>query len=100
MSDNRLCSGNVQKRTSPTATRHCMFQARRALLLERETTLQRWALKLDLESARQAAAAKTLHQQLSKVTSTCHQCVNVCSTVDAMLGSHRMWAQKTAPVCA
>ena len=43
-------------------------QARRAALLERETGLQRWAIKLDLEAARQAAAAKALHQQLQKVS--------------------------------
>lgn len=43
------------------------LQGRRALLLERETGLQRWAIKLELESSRQAAAAKNLQQQLQKV---------------------------------
>ena len=45
----------------------CEQQARRAALLERETGLQRWAVKLELESARQAAAARSLLQQLQKV---------------------------------
>lgn len=90
MSENRVYNGNERKTTSQTATCHCVFQARRALLLERETSLQRWAVKLDLESARQAAAAKTLHQQLSKVTSMCYQCINMCSMIDAMHGSHRI----------
>ena len=33
-------------------------------MLERETGLQRWAMKLELESVRQAAAAKSLQHQL------------------------------------
>ena len=44
------------------------MQARRAVLLERETGLQRWAMKLELESVRQVAAAKSLQQQLQKVS--------------------------------
>ena len=44
-----------------------MPQVRRAALLERETGLQRWAIKLELEHSRQAAAAKSLQQQLQKV---------------------------------
>lgn len=50
-----------------TAQKCVVTQARRAALLERETGLQRWAIKLELESSRQAAAAKTLQQQLQKV---------------------------------
>lgn len=48
-----------------------VLQARRAALLERETGLQRWAIRLELESSRQAAAAKTLQQQLQKVRHVC-----------------------------
>ena len=57
-------------KSSPAAaiwTRRLLPQARHAALLERETGLQRWAIRLELESSRQAAAAKTLQQQLQKV---------------------------------
>lgn len=54
-----------------TDGRLLLTQARRAALLERETSLQRWAVKLDLEAARHATAAKTLQQQLGKVRAAC-----------------------------
>lgn len=44
-------------------------EAKRAKLLERETALQRWALALELESARQAAASRTLKEQTETVCS-------------------------------
>ena len=53
----------------------CEQQARRAALLERETGLQRWAVKLELESARQAAAARSLLQQLQKVMHLLASCM-------------------------
>ena len=56
---------------SADCTAAVLAQAKRAALLERETGLQRWAIKLELESSRQAAAAKTLQQQLSKVALSC-----------------------------
>ena len=43
------------------------MQTRRAALLERESALQRWAVQLELEGAKQAAAGKALQQQLQKV---------------------------------
>ncbi len=44
-------------------------------MLERETGLQRWAVKLELESARQAAAAGYLLQKLQKVMHLLASCV-------------------------
>ena len=68
-----------------------MAQVRRAALLERETGLQRWALKLELESSRQAAAAKTLQQQLQKVLHVQYEqrcmCVHTCSYSSCVTGS-------------
>ena len=46
-------------------------QTRRAALLERESALQRWAVQLELEGAKQAAAGKALQQQLQKVRLCC-----------------------------
>ena len=47
------------------------MQTRRAALLERETALQRWAVQLELEGAKQAAAGKALQQQLQQVRQCC-----------------------------
>ncbi len=61
----------------------CEQQASRAALLERETGLQRWAVKLELESARQAAAARSLLQQLQKVMHLLASCMLLSLCVHA-----------------
>lgn len=44
-----------------------LLHQRRTQLVERETALQRWVVALELEAARQAAAAKQLRQQEERV---------------------------------
>lgn len=54
------------------------MQTRRAALLERESALQRWAVQLELEGAKQVAAGKALQQQLQKVRECCLWLVSPC----------------------
>ena len=75
------------------------MQIRRAALLERESALQRWAVQLELEGAKQAAAGKALQQQLQKV----RLCTCVASlTLQTLAGSKAVtcapnghWSGKT-----
>lgn len=64
------------------------------MLLERETGLQRWAIKLELESSRQTAAAKTLQQQLQKVVLY----LLLCLMFAAFLYHHVHLEQSSLPV--
>ena len=78
-------------------------QTRRAALLERESALQRWAVQLELEGAKQAAAGKALQQQLQKVRQSCLRPVLPCKPWQGLEGSdlfrqqrwHSLYTQQT-----
>lgn len=64
---NNLISLPGAQHVSLRLLRPQVLHERRTQLVERETALQRWVVALEMEAARQAAAAKQLKQQEEKV---------------------------------
>ena len=63
-----------------------LLHQRRTQLVERETALQRWGVALELEAARQAAAAKQLKAQEERVAGVAGEAASNQERAAALLG--------------
>lgn len=74
---------NASSAASPDLVR--LLHQRRTQLVERETALQRWVVALELEAARQGAAAKQLAAQEAKVARLASEAGEGRSSAQALL---------------